>query len=47
VLAVARLLLDAGADPGVRDARFGDTPLEWARHASRDALAAFLGPLTG
>jgi hypothetical protein len=32
---------------GVRDSRFGSTPLEWARHASQDAPAAFLAPLTG
>jgi len=46
-LGLARLLLELGADPGVRDARFGTTPLEWARHASQDALAEFLAPLTG
>jgi hypothetical protein len=46
-LGLARFLLDLGADPLLRDARFAMTPLEWARHASQDALAEFLAPLTG
>ena len=27
------LLLGLGADPSLRDVRFGATPLDWARHA--------------
>jgi hypothetical protein len=46
-LGLARLLLEVGADPGVRDTTFGLTPLEWARHASQDALAEFLSPPAG
>jgi Ankyrin repeats (many copies) len=41
---LARRLLELGADPGVRDTKFAMTPLEWARHASQDAMAAFLAP---
>ncbi|MDN3359884.1 ankyrin repeat domain-containing protein [Actinomadura sp. DC4] len=41
-LGLTRLLLELGADPGVRDARFGTTPLEWARRASQDASAELL-----
>ena len=29
------LLLSLGADPTLRDARFGATPLDWARHLDR------------
>lgn len=41
-----RLLLDHGADPAVRDVRFGATPLGWAEHAGRADAADVLRPLT-
>jgi ankyrin repeat protein len=31
-LALARTLLELGADPGIPDHRFESTPLGWARH---------------
>ena len=41
------LLLDLGADPAARDARFGATPLEWARHlGSTSVVRAARRPLT-
>ncbi|KQR17402.1 ankyrin repeat domain-containing protein [Cellulomonas sp. Leaf334] len=36
------LLLRLGADPTLRDARFGATPLDWARHLGRSSVAALL-----
>ncbi|HEY0717519.1 MAG TPA: ankyrin repeat domain-containing protein [Streptosporangiaceae bacterium] len=45
-LALARQLTELGADPDVRDARFGLTPLGWARHFGHPELIAFLEPLT-
>jgi ankyrin repeat protein len=45
-VALARLLLDLGADPDVRDHRFTATPLDWARHLERPAVAELLAPLT-
>jgi ankyrin repeat protein len=45
-VAIARLLIDLGADPGIRDARFDATPLGWAEHFHQDAMADFLRPLT-
>ncbi len=44
---LARLLLDLGADPTVRDARFDSTPLGWARHFDEHAVIELLEPLTG
>jgi ankyrin repeat protein len=35
-------LLDAGADPTIRDTRFGTTPLGWAEHAYQTEAAALL-----
>lgn len=43
---MARLLIDLGADPHVRDHRFGATPLDWAGHFGHTAVAEFLEPLT-
>jgi len=43
---LARLLLDSGADPGIRDARFDGTPLDWARYFDQAELVALLEPLT-
>ena len=45
-LALTRLLLDLGADPDLRDRRFGATPLGWARHLHQTATAALLEPVT-
>jgi ankyrin repeat protein len=43
-VALARLLLERGADPAVRDVRFGATPLDWARHFDRPAVVELLEP---
>lgn len=40
---LARLLLDLGADPTVRDGRFAATPAEWAGHAGHPELVSVLG----
>jgi Ankyrin repeats (many copies) len=45
-LALARRLVELGADPDARDKRFGTTPLGWARHFGQPELIAFLEPLT-
>jgi hypothetical protein len=39
---LARLLLDLGADPRIKDARFDNTPLEWAEHFEHQEVAALL-----
>ncbi|GEL24036.1 hypothetical protein PSU4_29900 [Pseudonocardia sulfidoxydans NBRC 16205] len=39
---LAALLLDRGADPTLRDARFDATPAGWAEHAGHTRLAAVL-----
>jgi hypothetical protein len=39
-------LLKLGADPDLRDRRFGATPLDWVRHLGRPETAAVLEPLT-
>ncbi|GAA2909773.1 hypothetical protein Acy02nite_25310 [Actinoplanes cyaneus] len=44
--ALTRLLLDLGADPGLRDRRFGATPLGWAEHLRQETTAALLRPVT-
>jgi ankyrin repeat protein len=41
-LELARLLLVLGADPGIRDARFDATPLDWARHFNQHAMVDLL-----
>lgn len=46
-LELARTLLRLGADPNIRDARFGSTPLGWARHMGQPELITLLEPLTG
>ncbi|MGF7234037.1 MAG: ankyrin repeat domain-containing protein [Frankia sp.] len=43
---LALLLLELGADPDRRDARFDSTPLGWSRHFDQPAVAAILTPLT-
>ena len=45
-LELARALLELGADPGVRDRRFGATPLGWAQFFGRSELVSLLEPLT-
>jgi hypothetical protein len=45
-LDLARSLLRLGADPGLRDHRFGSTPLGWARYFGQEQLAELLQPLT-
>lgn len=39
---IARLLLDAGADPNVRDDKFNATALGWAQYFGRDDFAALI-----
>jgi ankyrin repeat protein len=41
---LARRLLDLGADPTVRDARFDTTPLDWAHHFGHQGTVALLSP---
>jgi ankyrin repeat protein len=36
------LLLELGADPTVRDQRYGGTPISWARENSQDQAATYL-----
>jgi len=43
---LARTLLRLGADPDIRDERFGSTPLSWARHFSQQEMIELLEPLT-
>jgi ankyrin repeat protein len=45
-LELARTLLRLGADPDIRDQRFGSTPLGWARYFGQDALIELLEPVT-
>jgi ankyrin repeat protein len=45
-LELARALLRLGADPGIKDARFGGTPLGWARYFGQAALIELLEPVT-
>ena len=44
-VAMVELLLELGADPARRDARFDATPLGWAEHNHQDATAALLRDL--
>lgn len=45
-LDLARSLLRLGADPGLRDQRFGSTPLGWARYFGQEQLIELLEPVT-
>ena len=45
-LDLARRLLRLGADPGLRDRRFGSTPLGWARYFGQEQLVELLEPVT-
>ena len=39
---MARLLLDAGADPNIRDGKYNSTVLGWAEFCGQEALAQLL-----
>ncbi len=41
-----RMLIELGADPSIRDARFNATPLGWSEHFGQQAMADYLRPLT-
>ncbi len=43
---LAQTLLRLGADPNIRDQRFDDTPLGWARHFGHQPLIELLEPVT-
>jgi ankyrin repeat protein len=43
---LARNLIRLGADPDIRDYRFGGTPLGWARYFGQEQLIELLEPLT-
>ena len=45
-LDLARSLLRLGADPDIRDQRFGGTPLGWAGYFGQEQLIELLEPLT-
>jgi ankyrin repeat protein len=45
-LELAQTLLRLGADPGLRDHRFGSTPLGWARYFGHQPLIDLLEPIT-
>jgi ankyrin repeat protein len=46
-VAMVTSLLELGADPDVRDARFGGTPLDWARQFGKSDAAEVLAAVTG
>lgn len=41
-LPLVRFLVEQGADPHLRDASFGGTPLGWAEHGGQEETAAYL-----
>jgi hypothetical protein len=45
-LDLARVILDLGGDPAVRDGRFNTRPLDWARYFNEPELVDLLEPLT-
>jgi ankyrin repeat protein len=45
-LGLTQRLIELGADPDIRDTRFGGTPLGWARYFGREQTAEFLAPIT-
>jgi ankyrin repeat protein len=45
-LALARTLLELGADPNIPDKHYRSTPLGWARHFDQPTLVKLLEPLT-
>ena len=40
-LAAIRVLVEGGADVGIKDRIFGGSPLDWARHGGLDEVAAY------
>jgi hypothetical protein len=42
-LEIVRDLVERGARPDVTDVLYGGTPFDWAKHAGRDDVAAYLG----
>ena len=47
VIEIAHLLLDAGADPNIRDDKYQATALGWARFFDRDDFAALISAWGG
>jgi ankyrin repeat protein len=45
-LALARTLLELGADPSIPDKHYESTPLDWARYFDQTAVADLLEPVT-
>ena len=45
-LDLVRAPIELGADPDIRDTRFGRTPLGWARHFGQEQTARFLEAIT-
>jgi ankyrin repeat protein len=45
-LALAKKLLDLGADPNIADKHYKSNPLGWARHFDQPALVELLEPTT-
>jgi ankyrin repeat protein len=43
---LVKVLLELGADPSIKDRRFSNTPLGWARYGGHDQLVELLEPLT-
>ena len=39
---IVRLLVDAGADPNIRDDKYNATALGWAQHFGRESFAAMI-----
>lgn len=42
---LVRVLVERGADPTIRDARFDGTPEGWAAYAGQDDVVRYLGSL--
>ena len=46
LIELARILLDAGADPAIRDGKYDATALGWADYCNQPAIAALLREVT-
>jgi len=44
-LHLAKVLVELGADPTIRDTEFNSTPLGWAQHGHQHDVAAYLSGL--